>query len=77
MPEVELLPGKKALCPERNGAMNSHHAKMINSPPGNQNLNTFSGRIYGKEKQNQKQQTSKVLNPAKKFGLQIKPGKNL
>lgn len=61
MPEVELLPGKKALCPKGNGAMNSHHAKMMNSSPGNQNLKTFSGRIYGKEKQNQKAANPKGL----------------
>lgn len=61
MPKIELLPGKKALCPERNGAMNSHHAKMMNSSPGNQNLKTFSGRIYEKEKQNQKAANPKGL----------------
>lgn len=30
-----------------------------------------------KKSRTKKQQTPKVLNPAKKFGLQIKPGKNL
>lgn len=30
-----------------------------------------------KKSRTKKQQTPKVLNPAKKFSLQIKPGKNL
>lgn len=77
MQEVELLPGKKALCLERNEAKNCHHAKMMNYFQGIKTWKHFQAESMGKKYSPKKQQTPKVLNPAKKFDLQIKPGKNL